>query len=92
MLAGSLPANPSLEQLRKQAKDLRDRVRAGHPKFTDIVREAIPRLAGLPDTPHAWAGFTLAHAQLVVARCCGFTSWRRPVSYTHLTLPTILRV
>ena len=84
MLAGSLPANPSLEQLRKQAKDLRDRVRTGHPKFTGIVREAVPRLAGLPDTPHAWARFTLAHAQLVVARCCGFASWRRLRGYLAL--------
>jgi hypothetical protein len=38
MLAPFLPPNPSLEQLRKQAKELRDRVRTGHPKFTDWVR------------------------------------------------------
>lgn len=39
MLASPLPANPSLEQLRKKAKELRDLVRTGNPKFTTLVRE-----------------------------------------------------
>ena len=79
MLASSLPANPSLEQLRKQAKDLRNHVRSGNVKFTQVAREFHPRLAGASeaDTAAALARFTLADAQLVIARTHGFASWRR---------------
>jgi ankyrin repeat protein len=63
-----------MEQLRKRAKELRDLVRTGYPKFTTLVRETHPRLAdGLID----WTQFSLADAQLVIARTKGFASWRR---------------
>ena len=70
MRAYRLPANPSLEQLRKQAKELRDLVRAGHPDAVKLARDLHPRWAGA-------SGFTLADAQLVVARRHDFPSWRR---------------
>jgi len=75
VLASSLPPNPSLEQVRKQAKEYRDLVRTGHPKFTEPARRLHPRWAGAPDDPVAWAGFPLADAQLVTARMYGFPSW-----------------
>jgi ankyrin repeat protein len=79
MLASSLPANPSLEQLRKQAKDLRSHVRSGNAKFTQLAREVHPRLAGVSEADAAagLARFSLADAQLVIARMQGFASWRR---------------
>jgi ankyrin repeat protein len=73
MLASSLPPNPSLDQLRKQAKEFRDAVRTGHGKFTQLVRMHHPRPGDATD----WKDFTLADAQLVVARGYGFASWRR---------------
>ena len=76
MLASPLPASPSLEQLRKQAKELRDRVRTGRPKFTEVVRELHPHPPAA-DTETDWARFTLSDAQLVIARMYGFASWRR---------------
>ena len=66
----TLPPNPSLEQLRKKAKDFRDLVRTGHPKGLEIVRILHP------DPPPA-SDFRLADAQLVIAREYGFASWRR---------------
>src|SRR4029079_13027176 len=42
---GHVPANPSLEQLRKKAKEFRDGVRAGHAKFVDLARALHPRSA-----------------------------------------------
>ena len=75
-MASSLPANPSLEQLRKKAKELRDRVRTGHPKFTGLVRELHPRLPAGGTEPD-WTRFTLSDAQLVIARMYGFANWRR---------------
>ena len=72
--AGSLPPNPSMEQLRKKAKEFRDAVRTGSPKFTDAVRELHPRP---PSADADWSRFTLSDAQVVVARMHGFASWRR---------------
>src|SRR5579862_1711269 len=63
-----LPDDPSLEQLRKQAKQLRDLARAGVPGALELVA------AHHPDGAHA---VTLAGAQLVVARHYGFRSWAR---------------
>jgi ankyrin repeat protein len=61
-----LPDDPSLEQLRKQAKDLRDLSGAGLQGALDLVG------AHHPDGPHA---VSLAGAQFVVARHYGFSSW-----------------
>jgi len=61
-----LPGDPSLEQLRKRAKDLREQARAGAPDALALVG------AHHPDGPHAPS---LAGAQLVVARSHGFPSW-----------------
>ena len=64
----SLPDDASLEQLRKQAKDVRDLARAGVPGALDLVAEHHPKGA------HP---VTLTGAQLVVARHYGFASWAR---------------
>lgn len=68
MTAARLPDDPYLDQLRKQAKDLRDLARAGVPGALALVAEHHPRGA------HA---VSLAGAQLVVARHYGFASWPR---------------
>ncbi len=63
-----LPDDPSLQQLRKQAKDVRDLARAGVPGTLELV------------AAHHQKGahpVTLAGAQLVVARHYGFASWAR---------------
>lgn len=66
MATARLPDDPSFEQLRKQAKDLRDFSGAGWQGALDLVG------AHHPDGPHA---VTLAGAQFVVARHYGFPSW-----------------
>jgi ankyrin repeat protein len=63
-----LPDDPNFEQLREQAKDLRDLARAGVPGALDLVGEHHP------NGRHA---VTLTGAQLVVARHYGFASWAR---------------
>ena len=68
MPAARLPDDPDLDQLRKQAKDLRDLARASVPGALALVAEHHPRGA------HA---VTLTGAQLVVARHYGFASWAR---------------
>ena len=66
MATARLPDDPSFEQLRKQAKDLRDFSRAGLQGALDLVG------AHHPQGPHA---VSLAGAQCVVARHYGFSSW-----------------
>jgi ankyrin repeat protein len=70
----ALPDQANLDQLRKQAKDLRRAVRAGMPEALAEVAERHP--AGRPDDGTA-ASFPLSSAQLVVARRYGFASWTR---------------
>jgi hypothetical protein len=64
-----LPVKPSLEHLKKQAKDLLREARRGG----TAARE---RLSDFVSSP-APAGFKLADAQHVVAREYGFTSWSK---------------
>jgi ankyrin repeat protein len=83
----SLPDEPSLEQLRNQAKDLRRAVQAGNPEALAEVAERFPDAAPAPFLPDAApapflpdaapAPFPLHAAQLVVARRYGFRSWAR---------------
>ena len=67
----SLPDDPSLEHLRKQAKRLRKAVQEGDPAAVREVEEFHPR----PKRP--MARFALTDAQLVTARSYGFASWAK---------------
>ena len=72
MSSPSLPSAPSLEQLRKQAKDLLRAHRAGDPR-------AVARVAAHePGEP-----LKLTGAQHVVAREHGFPSWARLKAYVE---------
>ena len=62
-----LPQQPSLEQLRKQAKDLLEQYRAGDPSTVAEVQYLERR----PDP----LAFALNDAQRVLARTYGFASW-----------------
>jgi ankyrin repeat protein len=68
-----LPKHPDLDQLKRQAKELLDAVRAGHP---DAVSEAAARYPGADPQK-----FALHDAQLVLARAHGFQSWPRLKAY-----------
>jgi hypothetical protein len=66
-----LPARPSLEQLRKQAKDLLRLYRAGDSTAADRLRAISARLIA----PDRSDDVTLADAQFVLAREHGFENW-----------------
>jgi ankyrin repeat protein len=66
-MSTSLPERPDLDQLRRQAKELRDAARNGDPAAAERVAR---------EHPSAPAGeVSLAAAQLVIARELGFSSW-----------------
>ena len=69
MPSDALPPRPSLDQLRRRAKELRDAARPGDPA-------ALGRIT--VHAPEARAGMvTLAAAQLAIAREHGYPSWPR---------------
>lgn len=81
-----LPARPSLEQYKKQAKELVKVFRAEQSlKSTDFpaspsaaiqrVKKLHPRFVSLSESEIAGTRFTLADAQFVIAREHGFESW-----------------
>ena len=63
-MVSRLPDRPNLDQLRRQAKELRDAAAAGDPR-------AVKRLLKFA------ANITLSTAQLAIARRYGFSSWPR---------------
>jgi ankyrin repeat protein len=72
-----LPENPSLEQYKKQAKDLRKAHGAGDIEIAARIVARLPRASGR--TPEAVLAerLSLSDAQLVIARELGFESWPR---------------
>jgi ankyrin repeat protein len=77
----SLPARPSLEQLRKQAKDLIRAYRAGDTAAFARLRTH-KSIISEPAGPHP---ATLADAQFVLAREHGFESWPKLKRHIFLT-------
>lgn len=75
-MSANLSVHLSLEQLRKQAKEYRDNVRAGHFKALRSA-QLHTRWSDVPLNSPDWDTFTLADAQLVIARTQGFPSWPR---------------
>ena len=80
--ASRLPARPSLEQLRKQAKHLLREFRAGDASASTRVRAVLPRMI---DGASALA---LADAQFVLAREYGFQSWAALVHHVERLAPS----
>jgi ankyrin repeat protein len=76
-----LPAHPSLEQYKKQAKDLLKSSKAGDGEALQLTLQRIkkdhPRFGRLADLELPGAKLVLADAQLVIAREHGFESWPR---------------
>src|SRR5882724_6548226 len=68
-----LPARPSLEQLRKQAKELLRDYHAGHTAAAERFRTHKPKLSDA----------NLADSQFVLAREYGFESWAKLVHHVE---------
>jgi ankyrin repeat protein len=77
-----LPDEPSLEHLKNQAKSLRRQVRERDPQALAEIGEFDPGAA--TNNPANTAEFSLAAAQLVIARKYGFASW--PKLHAHLDI------
>lgn len=74
-MAATLPPNPSLENLKKQAKALHKAWRSGDPGTLARIRAVHPRYADTSDQQSRAARPRLTDCQLVLAREAGFDSW-----------------
>lgn len=74
MTARQLPPRPSLDQLRRQAKELLRRAREGKPDALARIR-ALPAFATHDADARLQASLALHDAQSAVAREYGFNSW-----------------
>jgi ankyrin repeat protein len=81
IFARSLPAQPSLEQYKKQAKDLLKACRANDPDAIRRINHQRPRSSDT-DADLTGVAASLADAQFAIAREHGFTSW--PTFSKHL--------
>jgi len=70
-----LPARPSLEQYKKQAKELLKAYRSADVETIRRVKRNHPRFGKLSEPGFDISKFALADAQLVIAREHGFESW-----------------
>ncbi|MGA3090949.1 MAG: ankyrin repeat domain-containing protein [Terriglobales bacterium] len=80
-MSRQLPPNPSLEQLKKQAKGLLKRQQAADSEALTRIREYHPRWRNLSERQVAALLFSLADAQLVIASEYGFSSWAKLQSH-----------
>src|SRR5262245_6100701 len=70
-----LPPNPSLENLKKQAKTLQKAWRSGDAAAQERIRRTHPRYARVSDAQFREVKPRLTDCQLVLAREAGFESW-----------------
>ena len=75
MLSPSLPSRPSLEQLRKRAKDLLKAYRDRQPAALARLRESLPRYSDLSDDDLLRVSLSLRDTQRVIAIEHGFSDW-----------------
>ncbi len=74
-MTNSLPSNPSLDNLRKQAKTLQKAWKAGDPAALARIRASHPQYANASDNALRAAKPRLTDCQLVLAREAGFDNW-----------------
>ena len=77
----SLPDRSSLEQLKKQAKELVKNHRTQDASTFALIREFLPALAGRTDEEIVLYPFALHDAQSVIARQYGFPGWNQLRDY-----------
>jgi Ankyrin repeats (3 copies) len=99
MPAKPLPLNPSIIQLKNQAKDLMRARENGDRAALQRIREFHPRFSRYGDAEIAAAKFVLSDAQFTIAREYGFANWPRlkarleaPNKAADQQLPTIERI
>lgn len=74
-MSACLPPRPSLDHLKKQAKNLLKAHRSGDPQACSSLKQHLPRFSLKSDSEILAAGISLHDAQCVIAREHGFDHW-----------------
>ncbi|MBL0869691.1 MAG: TIGR03067 domain-containing protein [Phycisphaerales bacterium] len=74
-MTNPLPHRPNLDHLRRLAKALLARLRAGDAAAADLFKTHLPAAGSLSAAQIRAAGYRLADAQSVIARSSGFDRW-----------------
>ena len=85
----SLPPNPSLDQLRKQAKDLFTAYNAGDPESIARIQQWHPAYTDTSALNIDSGSFSLRDAQFVIARNHNFENWSRLKEYLSWDLAVL---
>ena len=80
-----LPPNPSIYNLKKQAKQLLKDLKAGSTEACDRIRAAMPRWQNITDNIVLQAEVPLRDAQQVIAREYNFSSWQQMTTEVQRT-------
>lgn len=82
------PERLHLQQLRNQAKELRNAHKSGQADAISRIGKFHPKFEGMTDDQIRQSPFTLADAQLTLARELGFSCWPKLKKKTESTEPT----
>ncbi len=82
-MSANLPKKPSLEFLKRQAKQLKKGHAAQNPDAIHWLKQLHPKLQNATENEIGAAKITLADVQLVVARAYGFSSWPKLKQYVE---------
>jgi flagellar motor component MotA len=74
-MSRQLPPHPSIEQLKKQAKDLRKAHQSANAEVMAQIKEHLPRFSDASDEELRSAEISLQDCQHIIAREYGFESW-----------------
>ena len=83
-MSKSLPPNPNLENLKKQAKSLLKAFQNGEPEAFERIRESHKRLRNTSESEFQNAKFSLRDAQQVIAGEYGYTNWQHMRTMVHV--------
>ena len=86
MVTRSLPPRPSLEHLKKQAKDLLKAHKSGDSEVCLRIRRSLSRLSNASDSEILRAKISLVEAQHVIAREYGFVDWATLKSHVQANM------
>ena len=91
-MSKQLPPKPNLEQLKKQAKDLRKAHQAGDAEAIARIREHLPRLSGASDEEIRQADVSLTEIQHVIAGEYEFRNWNWLHAVVEIDLDLLSRL
>ena len=91
-MSKTLPPRPNLEQLKKQAKDLRKAHQSANAETAARIKAHLPRLAKASEEEILQGDFSLQEAQHIIAREYGFKHWEMLQTVVEIEVNALTRL